>query len=146
MCVRVCRLVFFFLEKDNTTLSQPKRRYKTMKINEKQKAEVIMDYSLGKKVTEIAKKFGVSSTAICKIIKKYKSEEHTDKVNIDQKEIARTIYHRATDLLKEKIDKATASELLKVIEYYDIKYNFAEENNADKVTAISVTVEDGTEN
>lgn len=125
-----------------------------MRLTEKQKAEVITDYTAGKSQSEIARKFNVSVTAISKILNNFKSLNNNPKVKKslteslnkrDNKEIARDIYYKAMESLQERVNKATASELLKIIEYYNILYNFSEENNNDKVEAISITIENGGE-
>jgi transposase-like protein len=120
------------------------------RLTDKQRAEVITDYASGRTKSDIARKFNVSPNAISKILNNFKSSRSEEEVQTssktDNKEVARTIYNKAMESLKEKVDKASASELLKIIEYYDIKYNFAEEGSDEKVTAISIVVEDGTIN
>jgi hypothetical protein len=93
------------------------------------------------------KNLQVSRPAVSLILKEFKSNKNLPKLTpvskIDNKEVARTIYNRAMETLKERVNKASASELLKIIEYYNILYNFAEEGSEEKVTEITVTVEDG---
>lgn len=119
-------------------------------LTDKQRAEVITDFANGKTKSDIARKFNLSPNAISKILEKYKSSKGKEKVqsivqNRDNKEIARDIYYKAMESLQERVNKATASELLKIIEYYNILYNFSEENNNDKVEAIAITIENGGE-
>ena len=122
-----------------------------MKLTNKQRAEVITDFTAGKTKSEIARKFNVSPNAISKILSRYKSSMEQEKVQessikvqkSDNKELARDIYNRAMEGLKERVSKATPTELLKIIEYYNLMYNFAEEGSDEKVTSIAVTVEDG---
>ena len=122
-----------------------------MKLTNKQRAEVITDFTAGKTKSEIARKFNVSPNAISKILSRYKSSMEQEKVQessikvqkSDNKELERDIYNRAMEGLKERVSKATPTELLKIIEYYNLMYNFAEEGSDEKVTSIAVTVEDG---
>ena len=117
------------------------------RLTDKQRAEVVTDYASGKTKSEIARKFKVSPNAISKILNKFKSSREENKGSgevqkQDNKEIARVIYDRAMVVLHERIDTATASELLKIIDYYDIKYNFADDNSNETVTGITITIED----
>ena len=99
---------------------------------------------------EKPKNLQVSRPAVSLILKEFKSNKNLPKLTpeskTDNKEVARVIYNRAMETLKERVTKATASELLKIIEYYNILYNFAEEGSEKKVTGISITVEDGSTN
>ena len=96
---------------------------------------------------EKPKNLQVSRPAVSLILKEFKSNKNLPKLTpeskTDNKEVARTIYNRAMQTLKERVNKASASELLKIIEYYNILYNFAEEGSDEKVTEITITVEDG---
>ena len=121
---------------------------------EEHREEIVQLFASGMSKSEIAKKFQVSHTAISKILKAFKSFAEQEKVSKkfqkvskqDNKEIAREIYNNAMNTLKSRVEKATPMELLKIIEYYNIMYNFAEEGSDEKVTSISITVEDGSVN
>ena len=121
------------------------------KITNKDRAEILKRYADGCSTREIAKSLQVSHTAISKILNEIRSCHEEGKVDKSlqkvakqsNKEIAREIYDNAMRTLKERVTKATATELMKVIEYYNILYNFAEEGSDEKVTSIAVTVEDG---
>ena len=121
---------------------------------EEHREEIVQLFASGMSKSEIAKKFQVSHTAISKILKAFKSFAEQEKVSKkfqkvskqDNKEIAREIYNNAMNTLKSRVEKATPTELLKIIEYYNIMYNFAEEGSDEKVTSISITVEDGSVN
>ena len=124
------------------------------KLTAKEQERVISLYATNMSVSDIARTINkdkpqelqVSHQAISKILAKFKSCNDNKKGKTDNKEVARTIYNKAMESLQERVDKATPTELLKIIEYYDIKYNFAEEGSDEKVTAISIVVEDGTVN
>lgn len=117
------------------------------RLTEKERAEVVSDYASGKTKSEIARKFKVSPNAISKILNKFKSSNYNEEVQSegkkkDNKEVARIIYERAMEGLKRKINDASATELLKIIDYYDIKYNFSDEHSDENVTGITITIED----
>ena len=129
------------------------------KVTDRDKERIISLYGSQMSVSDIAKeinknkpkKLQVSRQAISKILANIKSCVNTKKVALkvatqDNKEIARDIYNKAMDTLKNRVDKATPTELLKIIEYYNGMYNFAEEGSDEKVTSISITVEDGSVN
>lgn len=125
------------------------------KLTDSERERIISLYGSQMSVSDITreinkdkpKKLQISRQAISKILGIVKScesqEKVAGKVAPDNKEVARTIYNRAMETLKERVTKASASELLKIIEYYNIMYNFAEEGSDEKVTSIAVTVEDG---
>ena len=118
---------------------------------EEHREEIVQLFASGMSKSEIAKRFQVSHTAISKILKAFKSFKEQEKVSNkfqkvskqDNKELARDIYNKAMGVLKDRVDKATPTELLKIIEYYNLMYNFAEEGSDEKVTGITITVEDG---
>ncbi len=117
------------------------------RLTEKERAEVVSDYASGKTKSEIARKFKVSPNAISKILIKFKNSKNEEEVQSgaqkkDNKEIARIIYDKAMEGLKRKINDASATELLKIIDYYDIKYNFSDEHSDENVTGITITIED----
>ena len=123
-----------------------------MKITDKERERVISLYGAQMSVADITKeinkdkpeKLHVSRQAISKILKSFKSCATEKKVApaTNNKEVAKTIYDGAMRELKNKISKASATELLKIIDYYDIKYNFSDDNEDEKITAISVEIED----
>ncbi len=120
------------------------------RLTDKERAEVVTDYASGKTKSEIARKFKVSPNAISKILNKFKNSKNEEEVQSevqkkDNKEIARIIYDRAMEGLKRKINFASATELLKIIDYYDIKYNFSDEHSDETVTGITITIEDASE-
>lgn len=97
------------------------------KLTEKQKKEVVSDFASGKTKTWIAKKFGISDTAVSKILKNYKSSKSLEKLDggtfdkPEQQEIRREIIGKATEALYEKdYDKLSAETLLKIIERLSI--------------------------
>jgi transposase len=121
------------------------------RLTDKERAEVVTDYASGKTKSEIARKFKVSPNAISKILNKFKSSKNKEEVQSevqsevqkkDNKKIARIIYERAMEALERKINDASATELLKIIDYYDIKYNFSDEHSEESITGITITVED----
>ena len=129
------------------------------KLTDRDKERIISLYGSQMSVSDITKeinkdkpaKLQISRQAISKILNMVKSCKGENKVaqkvaKQDNKEIAREIYNNAMNVLKSRVDRATPTELLKIIEYYNIMYNFAEEGSEDKVTSISITVEDGSVN
>jgi transposase-like protein len=117
------------------------------RLTDKERAEVVTDYASGKTKSEIARKFKVSPNAISKILNKFKSSKNKEEVQSegqkkDNKKIARIIYERAMEALERKINYASATELLKIIDYYDIKYNFSDEHSEESITGITITIED----
>ena len=127
------------------------------KLTDSDKERIISLYGSQMSVSDITREINrgkpknlqVSRPAVSLILKELKTnvkEQKLTPVNkTDNKEVARVIYNRAMENLKERVSKASASELLKIIEYYNILYNFSEENNNDKVEAISITIENGGE-
>ena len=127
------------------------------KLTDSDKERIISLYGSQMSVSDITREINrgkpknlqVSRPAVSLILKELKTNAKEQKLTpvnkIDNKEVARVIYNRAMENLKERVNKATASELLKIIEYYNILYNFSEENNNDKVEAISITIENGGE-
>jgi transposase len=98
-------------------------------LTEKQRTEVVTDYAAGKSKTEIARKFGISDTAVSKILKKYKSLESKPiqtNPNLDKrdnKEIAKNIVSKAFNALDTKaFDKMYPETLLKIIERLTFLY------------------------
>ena len=125
------------------------------KVTDRDKERIISLYGSQMSVSDITKeinkdrpkKLQVSRQAISKILGNLKSCANQKKVaHQDNKEIARDIYNKAMGVLKDRVDRATPTELLKIIEYYNVMYNFAEEGSDDKVTSISIVVEDGSVN
>ena len=127
------------------------------KLTDSERERIISLYGSQMSVSDITREINrgkpknlqVSRPAVSLILKELKTNAKEQKLTpvnkIDNKEVARVIYNRAMENLKERVNKATASELLKIIEYYNILYNFSEENNNDKVEAISITIENGGE-
>ena len=127
------------------------------KLTDSDKERIISLYGSQMSVSDITREINrgkpknlqVSRPAVSLILKELRTnvkEQKLTPVNkTDNKEVARVIYNRAMENLKERVSKASASELLKIIEYYNILYNFSEENNNDKVEAISITIENGGE-
>lgn len=102
------------------------------RLTDRQKTEVVTDYASGKSKTEIARKFGVSDTAISKILKNYKSSESLAKfknqtnLNLekrDNKLIAKDIVAKAFNALDgQAFEKMHPETLLKIIERLTFLY------------------------
>lgn len=83
-----------------------------MRLTDKEKAAIVHEFAAGKNKTEIAKKFGVSDTAVSKILQKYQSskslesltkfEGSSEKVRKKRKEIRTEIIDSAYEALAEK--------------------------------------------
>lgn len=128
------------------------------KISEREQEKIISLYGSQMSVSDITReinkdkpvKLQVSRQAVSKILKEFKSCGATEKVagatdgdlKTDNIEVARTIYNRALSALNEKLNKANASDLLKIVEYFDKRYNFGDEGSDETVTGIVVEVED----
>ena len=94
-----------------------------MRLTDKQRAAIVHEFAAGKSKSEIARKFGVSDTAVSKTLQKYKSSESlkkfesSEKVRKTRKEIRSDIIEKAYEALAEKgYDKLSADTLLKIIE------------------------------
>lgn len=100
-----------------------------MRLTDKQKREVITDYASGKNITDIAKKFQVSHTAISKILKNAPSFNVDEKVSKSSKELRKEIISKATNALYGKNFQELAPDtLLKIIERLSILEPVEERN------------------
>ena len=83
------------------------------KLTKQDKAEVLKQYACGLSVSDIAKKFDVSHTAISKILKNIKSFNNGEEVSKSCKEVAEKFQGKAKqnnhELAKTIIDKAMLS-------------------------------------
>ena len=87
------------------------------RLTEKEKVEVITDFTAGKTKTAIAKKFNVSITAISKILGNTKSLEKVKNSSKSSKELRREIINKATNSLYAKdFNELHPEVLLKIIE------------------------------
>lgn len=123
------------------------------RLTDKERAEVVTDYASGKTKSDIARKFNVSPNAISKILEKFKSSMNELKVqgevqesSKDNREVARVIYNKALQGLTEKVNKASAGELLKILEYFDLRYNFGDDGSDERISEIKITIEDASKN
>lgn len=88
-----------------------------MKLTDKERAEIVTEYSVGlKSKSDLAKKFNVSVTAISKILESAKSLKTADK-SLNAVDMRREIVGKATEALYGKnFDKLAPETLLKIIE------------------------------
>ena len=88
-----------------------------MKLTDKERAEIVTEYSVGlKSKSDLAKKFNVSVTAISKILESAKSLKTADK-SLNAVDMRREIVGKATAALYGKnFDKLAPETLLKIIE------------------------------
>ena len=88
-----------------------------MKLTDKERAEIVTEYSVGLKTkSDLAKKFNVSVTAISKILESAKSLKTADK-SLNAVDMRREIVGKATEALYGKnFDKLAPETLLKIIE------------------------------
>ena len=87
------------------------------RLTDKEKAEVITDFTAGKNKSDIAKKFNISITAVSKILKNTESLEKVQKLSKSSAELRRGIIDKATySLYGRDFDKLNAETLLKIIE------------------------------
>lgn len=92
-----------------------------MRLTDKQKAEVITDYTAGKTKSDISRKFNISITAVSKILKNEKSLDKVKKSSKSSAEIRKDIIKRAeTALAGKEFDKLAPETLLKIIERLSI--------------------------
>lgn len=107
-----------------------------MKLTDKEKREIITDYASGKSITDIAKKFQVSHTAISKILKGAKSFKTDEKVSKSSKELRKGCISKAENALYGlDYSKLHAETLLKIIERLSIlEPKGEEESEQSKVT------------
>ena len=112
-----------------------------MRLIDEQKREVITDYASGKTITEIAKKFQVSHTAISKILKNAQSFKVDEKVSKSSKELRKEIINKATNALYGKdFEKLAPDTLLKIIERLSILEPVEEKAQRDKEEKQKTTV------
>lgn len=112
-----------------------------MRLTDKQKREVITDYASGKNITDIAKKFQVSHTAISKILKNAPSFKVDEKVSKSSKELRKEIINKATNALYGKdFEKLAPDTLLKIIERLSILEPVEEKAQRDKEEKQKTTV------
>ena len=105
------------------------------RLTDRQKAEVITDFTAGKTKTEIAKKFNISITAVSKILGDIKSLESVKKLSKSSAELRKDIIAKATDALYSKdFDKLPAESLLKIIE----RLSLLEDDNTNEELKVVV--------
>ena len=105
-----------------------------MRLTDKQKAEVITDYTAGKTKSDIARKFNISITAVSKILKNKKSLEKVQKSSKSSAEIRKDIISRAETALSEKdFNKLAPETLLKIIERLSILEDTKQQGNDLKI-------------
>lgn len=98
--------------------------------------KILRDYAAGATISEIARKNGLSHTAVSKILAKAKSEinskklqENVSKVRPPQAEVARDIVERATDALAlMPFEKMHPDTLLKIIDRLTAIYGTEKED------------------
>lgn len=87
------------------------------RLTDKEKAEVITDFTAGKNKSDIAKKFNISITAVSKILKNVKSLENVKKLSKSSAELRKEIIDKATvSLYNKNFDSLPPETLIKVIE------------------------------
>lgn len=105
-----------------------------MRLTDKQKAEVITDYTAGKTKSDIARKFNISITAVSKILKNAKSLEKVKKSSKSSAEIRKDIISRAETALSEQdFNKLAPETLLKIIERLSILEDSKQQGNDLKI-------------
>ena len=123
-----------------------------MALTDKERTQVVTDYASGKSKTEIARKFGISDTAVSKILKKYKSLESKPILtnpNLDNrgnKEIAKDIVRKAFAALDAKaFEKMYPETLLKIIERLTFLYGQGNDSKSkldELIDAIKIAKDD----
>jgi len=106
------------------------------KLTEKDRANIIKEYAVGKSVREIAKKFTVSPTAISKILKSAKSLQNDQKSlqpKQDNQALAQVIIDRAVAGLVREIEEASVKDKLAAIERLSQLYHLEEQKEQQKL-------------
>ena len=122
------------------------------KLTKQDKAEVLKQYACGLSVSDIAKKFDVSHTAISKILKNIKSFNNGEEVSKSCKEVAEKFQGKAKqnnhELAKQIIDKAMMSvvkdidktspmDRIKIVERLTLLYG----NNENQKSALDRVID-----
>lgn len=106
------------------------------KLTEKDRTNIIREYAAGKSVSELAKKFQVSHSAISKILKPAKSCENGEKSckgKQDNQALAQLIIDKAVAGLIRDIDNAPVRDKLAAIERLSQLYHLEEQKEEQKL-------------
>lgn len=127
------------------------------KLNNKQKLNIIAEHQNGKSLAELSKVYGVSKTAISKILNKPKSlQKLTESLQEEQEQtilewsaywqsksdMGQKIADKAFELLLEKLSKAYPKDLMAILEKMQGLFDKQSKNIDNGSIQVNISIED----
>lgn len=127
------------------------------KLNNKQKLNIIAEHQNGKSLAELSKVYGVSKTAISKILNKPESlqkftkslQQEEEKTILEwsaywqsKSEIGQKIADKAFELLLEKLSKAYAKDLMSILEKMQGLFDKQSKSFDNGSVQVNISIED----
>lgn len=127
------------------------------KLNNKQKLNIIAEHQNGKSLAELSKVYGVSKTAISKILNKPESlQKFTESLQQEQEqtllewsaywqsksEMGQKIADKAFDLLFEKLSKAYPKDLMTILEKMQGLFEKQSKDAENGAIQVNISIED----
>ncbi len=127
------------------------------KLNNKQKLNIIAEHQNGKSLAELSKVYGVSKTAISKILNKPESlQKLTESLQEEQEQtilewsaywqsksdIGQKIANKAFELLLEKLNKAYPKDLMAILEKMQGLFDKQSKNIDNSSIQVNISIED----